>query len=107
MSNVTRVDAESAQQRGHGGVVQHLPGGRGEQQTFAVEQLRGLVEDLERPGRERHPVLPTRLHALGRDSPDRTRRAVSRLVDQMGSSTAMTSAVVIASTRLRARRALA
>ena len=34
----------------------------------------------------------------------RTGPAVTRLVDQMGSSTAMTSAVVTASMRLRARR---
>ena len=34
----------------------------------------------------------------------RTRPAVTRLVDQIGSSTAMTSAVVTASTRFRARR---
>ncbi len=65
------VDAEAMQQVGQGGVVEHPPGGRGEHEPLSVEELRRAVEHLERPGRERHPVLAARLHALGRNRPHR------------------------------------
>ena len=50
------VDAESTQQAGHRGVVEHPPGGRGEHEPLSVEELRRAVEHLERSGRQRHPV---------------------------------------------------
>ena len=42
------------------------PARRREHEPLSVEELRRAVEHLERPGRERHPVLAPGLHALGR-----------------------------------------
>ena len=52
-------------------MVQHASGGRGEHEPLSVEELRRIAEHLEHAGRERHPVLSARLHALGQNRPHR------------------------------------
>ena len=89
------------------------PARRGGHEPLSVEELSRGVEHRERPGRERHPVLATRLHALGRDLPrrrvavDLLPPGVAHLARARGGELRDASRSPVASGPVRMRRAAA
>ena len=77
------------------------PARRGEHEPLSVEEISRGVEHLERPGRERHPMLAARLHALGRNRPRRP-VAVESICSHRALRTSPEHAALGCATRLEA-----